>query len=53
MRCHPLCHLAGHGEERELVGLGEMGEWEMRWQPRWKMELCKNWKNARNSSISE
>jgi len=41
VRCHPLGHLAGHGEERELVGLGEMGEWEMRWHGEVEMELCK------------
>jgi len=35
------------------VGLGENGEWEMRWQSRWKNGICNYWKNARNSSTSE
>jgi len=32
VRCPSLGHMAGYGKERVLVGLGENGEWEMRWK---------------------
>jgi len=32
VRCPLPSHLAGHEKERELVGLGEVCEWEMRWK---------------------
>ena len=40
VRCPLPCHMAGCGWEREWVGLGEVCEWEMRWQVKWKMDFA-------------